>query len=345
MITIAFQTIIVVLALILLYSSAFLREDEEGRIQNVIEGWWIRLSDLQSAALSKQTAFMQTVAAIATSWFDRLFTKKILSLTAICVSLCYTLASLALGYWGYMYLVVGIHTGTRGDRLLILAIGVAIITLCLFLGTLRSFLKTKRSQRLWLYSVCTIVALFFLLGHSGFGTYQGPRAARFMDESFVLIALFAGSVICDFSFITLNRLALRWIKQSTSFAPSLGVVIGNCALAALYILIPAQLGKIGIGSHYRWNPWSGGWWTRAAAWIALANILTAFVALVFVVVAFVMLIHRVAWPLIERSVYAIARYGIFRHRKTLALVGIALLSTVFPAVHSMGKRAVEIFTG
>ena len=348
MISIVIRTITVVLALIILYLSAFLREDEEGKIQNLVEGWWIRLNDLKSVALSKQMAFMRTVAAIANSWFDRLFTKKLLSPTAICVSMCYTVASLALGYFGYLYLFA-----PPDVHLLVLTLGVGITAVFVFLGTVRSFLKTERTQRIWLFSICLIITLFFGLAHSGFGTYHGSRIARSVDESLVFIALFMGSVICDFSFITLNRLALRWIKQSNSFGPSVGIVIGNCVLAALYVWIPAQLGGIGTGTqlggigtgtHYGWNPWSGGWWKRAAAWIALANILTAFVALVFVVVAFIMIIHRLAWPVLERLVYALARYGIFRHRKALALSGVALLSTVFPAVSSVGKRVIEIFT-
>src|SRR5437762_2887130 len=168
MISIIIQTITVLLAFLMLYLSAFLREDEEGKIQNVVEGWWIRLSDFEKAALSKQTAFMQTVAAIATSWFDRLFTKKLLSLTAICVSMCYTIASLALGYFGYVYLAVWFRYSRVETLALILGFGVTAAFL--FLGTLRSFLKTKRSQRGWLFSVCLIVTLFFLIGHSGFGT-------------------------------------------------------------------------------------------------------------------------------------------------------------------------------
>jgi hypothetical protein len=342
MMSVAIRTITLVLAIMLLYSSAFLREDEEGKIQNVVEGWWIRLSDYQKAALSKQMAFMRTVAGIANSWFDRLFTKKLLSPTAICVSICYTFASLGLGYFGYLYLYAWFQYSQVVTIALVLGIGTTAAFV--FLGTLRSFLKTKRSQRAWLFSVCLIVTLFFGLGHRGFGTYHRPTAASFIDESLVLIALFTGSVICDFSFITLNRLALRWIKQSNSFGPSVGIVIGNCVLAALYIWIPARLGGIGTGPHHGWNPWTGGWWTRAAAYIALANILTALVALVFVVVAFIMIIHRLAWPVLDRVVYALARYGLFRHRKALALAGFALLSTAFPVVRSAGKHLIEIFT-
>src|SRR5437762_147088 len=147
MINIVIRTTTAVIAIIMLYSSAFLREDEEGRIQNLVEGWWIRLRDLQSAVLSKQMAFMRTVATVANSWFDRLFTKKLLSPTAICVSICYTFASLSLGYFGYGYLYAWFRYSQVVTIALILGIGITAVFV--FLGTLRSFLKTKRSQRVW----------------------------------------------------------------------------------------------------------------------------------------------------------------------------------------------------
>ncbi len=351
MISIGIRTITAVLAVMLLYSSAFLREDEEGRVQNVIEGWWIRLNDLQSAALSEQMAFMRTVAAIATSWFDRLFTKKLFSLTAICVSICFTFSSLALGmlYFGQLFSYFReFNNPNRWDipeELSVLALCGGIAAVFLFLGFVRSFLKTKHLQRIWLLSICLIVPLTFSVTHEMFGVGEkfsetGVRVDIMYDltkESLVFIAVCTVSVIADFSLITLNRLSLRWIKQSKVFAPSIGIVIGNCVLAVLYIWIPAQLG--GGNPIFEYNIWK-----LAAEWISAANILTALVALVFVLVALIMILHRIAWPLVERLVYALARFGIFRHRKALATVGLALLSTVFPPVQSLGKRLLEIFT-
>src|SRR2546426_8791485 len=163
MISIVIRTITVVLALIILYLSAFLREDEEGKIQNLVEGWWIRLNDLKSVALSKQMAFMRTVAAIANSWFDRLFTKKLLSPTAICVSMCYTVASLALGYFGYLYLFA-----PPDVHLLVLTLGVGITGVFVFLGTVRRFLKPECTHRIWLLSFCLIITLYYRFAYSVF---------------------------------------------------------------------------------------------------------------------------------------------------------------------------------
>ena len=41
-----------------------------------------------------------------------------------------------------------------------------------------------------------------------------------------------------------------------------------------------------------------------------------------------MLLHRIFWPLVHRPIYALQRFGIFQHRKTIASIGstIALAS-------------------
>ncbi len=53
------------------YGALLLYEDAQGRIQNRLEDWWIRLADTQQAALSRATRFMQGIAAAANRCFRR----------------------------------------------------------------------------------------------------------------------------------------------------------------------------------------------------------------------------------------------------------------------------------
>lgn len=341
-----------VLAFLLLYSSAFLYEDEEGKVQNIVEGWWVRLREMESTALSKQAAFMRTVATVVTSWFDRLFTKKLFSLTAICVSTCYTFASI---WFGFILLDILLFPGIGHHKISSLiefdvelwptvyrfAVSAGICTAFLFLGTIRIFLKSRRMHRIWLAIVVAVIVIVFISCHNMvFGLtslFSSEPASSLLEEATVFIVVCTLSVICDFSFIALNRLSLRWIERSNSFGSSIAIVMSNCALAALYVWIPL------------WSSGSMGFLDttlpqHAGGLIAEGNILTALIAIMFVTLALIMIIHRLAWPLVERLVYASARYGIFRHKKALALSGTALLSTVFPGVGAVIKRLIELIT-
>src|ERR1700686_3912944 len=75
-------------------SSGLLYETEEGAIQNRIETLWIKLSDAQSVALSKQARFTQAVAILTSQIFDKVFGVKLDSLQSVTVSTCFSMVSL-----------------------------------------------------------------------------------------------------------------------------------------------------------------------------------------------------------------------------------------------------------
>lgn len=79
-----------------LYAALFLYEDEQGKIQNKLEEWWVGLSDMQSEALSRHTGFMREVARLTTQGFDRLLGPRLLSPSVLMPSSFYSSASLLL---------------------------------------------------------------------------------------------------------------------------------------------------------------------------------------------------------------------------------------------------------
>jgi len=86
-----------------LYAALFLYEDEQGRIQNKLEEWWVKLRDQEDSAISRHAAFMRAVARLATHGFDRVFGERVFSFRALWVSGWYSLASYILfplnGIW------------------------------------------------------------------------------------------------------------------------------------------------------------------------------------------------------------------------------------------------------
>ena len=60
-----------VLGLVLLYSAVFLYEDQEGRIQNRIVQWWVKVDDARITAHTRVSAFVEAVAGLTARGFDR----------------------------------------------------------------------------------------------------------------------------------------------------------------------------------------------------------------------------------------------------------------------------------
>src|SRR5579872_995736 len=91
------------LGAVLIYVSVFTYEDEDRRIQDRVERWWIRLSDKQRESRSRVAAFMQEVARLTGEGLDGLFGRRLLSVRFVVVSIYLSLASfflLILVIWG-----------------------------------------------------------------------------------------------------------------------------------------------------------------------------------------------------------------------------------------------------
>jgi hypothetical protein len=52
---------------VLLYTALFLYPDEQGQIQNKLEEWWVRLTDLQRLSLTRHGVFLSQVGRLAGS--------------------------------------------------------------------------------------------------------------------------------------------------------------------------------------------------------------------------------------------------------------------------------------
>jgi hypothetical protein len=75
------------------YGAILLYPDEQGRIQNKLEEWWIDFDDRQRQALSRAAVFMRGLAALTSKIFDAVFGQKLISLRAVVVSAWLTLTS------------------------------------------------------------------------------------------------------------------------------------------------------------------------------------------------------------------------------------------------------------
>jgi len=61
------------------YAAVFLYADEQRRLQNRLEQWWIEISEREKTATSGYAVFMQEVARIATGLLDGLLGAKLFS--------------------------------------------------------------------------------------------------------------------------------------------------------------------------------------------------------------------------------------------------------------------------
>jgi hypothetical protein len=82
-------------ALACFYAALLLYPDEQGRIQNRLEEWWVAFDDRQRAALSKGATFMRGVATLADNGFTSVFGPALISFRSLAASIWFSSLSFA----------------------------------------------------------------------------------------------------------------------------------------------------------------------------------------------------------------------------------------------------------
>src|SRR6266404_2675641 len=81
---------------VLLFYASLSYETEDGRIQNLLEEWWIKVDDYKKQAISEHTAFIKALASLVTNIFVKVFGTRIYSVESLGVSICYSDVCLGL---------------------------------------------------------------------------------------------------------------------------------------------------------------------------------------------------------------------------------------------------------
>lgn len=297
-----------ILGLALLYCALFLHETEGGQLQNRLEKLWIDIDDLSKAALSKQTAFLQRVSAMAKSALNKLFGARLFSAGVISASLCFSLGSALL-----LLLAVGDLLGlviTQNTKSYALVVGIV------------SFLVGLLPVPFRYLGFAWVVGFVSLMLHS-----ERWSQFRFLTEE--VLPVFFGGLLSDVLFIALSRWCLQKcseLKNGWKIA-SLLTVNGCVGLALISPLILQISLNIEVFRHqdsqfvvvY-----------RPSIFLGASNGISGVMSLLFVVLALVALTHSLVWPLLNRPLYSLQRFGVARNPKLLAAASVTCLLFAWP---------------
>ena len=310
----------------LIWAACFLKEDEEGRIQRTLERWRDKAGAWPSVTNSRRVVILRFCAETASTLLDRVFGQQLLSTRAITVSATLSLGSLLLAL---PFIDNTFDTGLWGLLCCSAAMAPAV------------------SQRLsWLPA--TVIAIL-----AGVWTVTSfHRPSDLMEVATAALAVTIG-VAFALIFIVVNRKILTWAAAEASFGAALVVLLSYFGATVAIITVPFLSASAIMGGYQ--TPASNSLGAGIGATIvnaiiqevaiafAAANGFTAIAAAVVLVVAAALAIDALFWFIAERPVYAAARYGIIQKKKSLFLVGVALLGSVSPRAAAVFLSAVERF--
>ena len=330
-ITIAARTLTVFIGLSLILMSVLLYETEEGKIENTLEKWWVFLSDTERRAVGKHVSFVATVASLADRLFDRLLGENLLSLRAVGISACFSIASLGI-----------VSSPALNGSFIFLELPTlpyCITIVCLLvMGFLPAILGVRLREKLWFVGIAVLMFVS-LAGMDSVNWFSVPYRNGSISEpvEFLYDLLFlVVTVASDALFIIATRWLLRICAKLTSNTKVLGVMFGNVLLAFFLVALPLFLawgisGLKGVlysprivDAAIRSVEFAS---TRATflSSLAASNALDGFVACSFFILLFALLAHRLLWPTLQRPVYALATRGVVRRRKLSFTLGLFLV--------------------
>jgi hypothetical protein len=348
------QVLAIVLGVVLLAGSMLLYEDDEGKIQSRLETWWIRLDDVRRRAVANEVIFLKGVAETAGRLLDKLYGTRLFSWNVGAVSVMTSAASLRLASLSARI--------TYGD--------LAFAAVATTLAVLPAFRPRWRFARNIIAGYLVIMpTLAFAIWPNTIPRLIFARMPYpFIRPAFYLLTLgWVGLLVPSFGGMLVARLwaSLTGAGPSLPFVPvsDLGVTqFGPTISIAFATAVACNVAVLALSRQLlRWcaaKAWPSRFWVTGLTLLAAAafstaglrilqtrldlnfalnmasraNVLTALALVISVGVGLVLASHRALWPILQRPLYALARYRVIANHRLLATMGLAFLGLGAPGV-------------
>jgi hypothetical protein len=294
-----------------LVTAIVLYPNEEGRIQSRLEDFWMRLDDYRHVALSRHVIFLRNVAAIESQWLDYLFGQRLFSLQSFAGSASCSYASVFIT--GAFLRAVMYGFGERHPHYPVL------IWLSGLVPVVAWAMVARFSRPPIIFIVNILIGAFALLFL--YFIVAGVRVPISTAARMLVVLVVVCSFVSDFVFVAVTRRLLRLVERANNYIAIVVIVFVNFAVAACLTAFPAWWGVRLSTEH---GPHS-----KAAILLFLSsslNSVDAIIASVFGLFALLLLVHRVVWPLLTRTLFRIQDIGTKGRRAMLFTVGTGLLT-------------------
>jgi hypothetical protein len=308
-------------ALAAFYVAWFVYEDEERKLQNKIETWWLELDDIRNSMVSRQAAFVVVIAQKANAILDRMFGPRLLAKDSIAAAASLTIA----GYYFSVALLVAI-AGVRGPPSWVA--GAVAVTILACAGAPLASPRLRLFPRLVMWAFIASVVLVVLTTALFLGASlideEPPEHFSSMAEMgpqnvFIMVAVSAAIALTLFQVAVARRAMRSTIVAKSEWPVLLGMIF---VAAPVGIMLTLMMATERTGSDAITL-------SNVATFMGFATGMACIISMalwsLLAVIATLMLLHRLVWPLASRLLYSLARYRIVQNKKVLNAAGTMLL--------------------
>ncbi len=339
----ALHLVAIIVGVLFLYSLT-LRKGTEGRVEDYVQRLWNRVYNLRARAISRHLTLIKITANAITSRADKLFGAKLFSIQAIGVSV-----SLALFCLNSYLFVTSIKTHqTNWDNLFNTSV---FLSFALFPAVITTIYQANRPghrkprhpfTQAWLYWWAILLLVFLAYQYISPFTctscvptkYQG----FFLNALLMLTAIGIVAGVLFTSFVLVTRFSLKKLSVANSTGKSIAFLLIGCTpVPVFWTLMEIMLffvNRTELTSSSPSDP-TATFHITAQEWVAIGSLivfsLSFFTNVAFILgpalffsIAALLLVHRLLWLILEQPLGKLSETGIFKYRKTIGTIGLAM---------------------
>jgi hypothetical protein len=318
----------------LLFSSVFLRETEEGQIESLVSELNKRTESRRVESAAAWTRVAVFASAQTASLLDALVGRRSYSGRLLMVTGCASITSVNIAnlLFDPRYDLVQSSTTLVLAALGIIAIArshprfggstrlVRLTIAIVLLAALSKWIVVDATTyfRDHLPSWLALPLLLFFIAATDRFAATGINAFEWLPVVIVT------AIACDVLIVA----AIRWLLRVVNRARHPASMILSLALLplvpAVFVALPMWLEPERIGEL------ADTWLAQLRIGLLLefvwkSNLYSCAILIVFLILAVALSLHWTMWEAIQRPLYALQRFGVFRHRKLMAGAGVFLL--------------------
>lgn len=332
------RSIASLIGLLAYYTVFFMYEDEEGRWQNRIEKLWVAIDDKAKTTGSRTSALFNKVSIVVTQGFDKIFGPRLFSFRFVGISTSYSFAGFCLS--GFLLFAILLRINPLLDDPLpgeLLASGPLVERVFLiggFIFLLFALLPSFAPSRLFVF-VSLVPAFFWTIG---LPLQLLLSTSSHKHKALAIYAALIVSFLSDVFLIALVRFTIRWVSIRTSVSRIAVAALLQAGVFILVLLVPLDIGISLIGTI---GPRPE---LMALVCVAFFNVFTGLTSCMFLIALLFVLLHKIVWPILSRSVYPLARHHLIRSRTVMGALGTGCIIFAFPQMPAAIKSILRWLT-
>jgi len=323
------KIIIALIGLLCLYFAFFAYETEQGKIQNKLEEWWVKIDDTKEITNTSLIKFLRRISLFTTISINKIFGEKIFSFQSAWVSVFYLNGVITI-YFAFSSIILDSPFGTI-KAVIISVFGMVMI----ILAALPLFIKSKKWIKWGCISIILVTLFSIIILIVTYSEIWIPYGNLVMKLEDTLVSGLIAYSVCTFlcmSLIGFFRWSIQKFLDFNSIKKIIISILLQIIFASTLVYIPTLIYGGYVPNHsaeyYNVITYSDLIGTFPET-ISFINLFSVFPLSLFIILLISVPLNRFIWSIVCRPIYTLAQYKIVTNKSFMYALAVFFIGLSF----------------